>query len=181
MDSTQLLAHLRACLREAPLWDFALALYGRDGVEAACLQLQDEARTDVCELLWLCWLDVHGLVADGKLSAALAPLRHWQAEMTQPLRQRRRALKQQALTHPEIAELREAIKRAELLAEREALRLLQRISEDQLAPEGILRPREPTDLPLVERLYAWLPEQKKQHLCALQTLESRLDPSRGPR
>ncbi|APX91621.1 TIGR02444 family protein [Halomonas sp. 1513] len=181
MDSTQLSARLRRCLREAPLWDFALALYARDGVEAACLQLQDEAHADVCELLWLCWLDAHGLVAQGELGTELATLRHWQAEMTRPLRQRRRALKQQALTNPEIAELREVLKRAELLAEREALRQLQRISEDRLAAGGLLRPREPSDLPLVNRLYAWLPERKKHHLDALQTLERCLDPSRGPR
>ncbi|SDM43952.1 TIGR02444 family protein [Franzmannia pantelleriensis] len=181
MDSTQLLARLRACLGDAPLWDFALAFYGREEIAATCLQLQDEAGADVCELLWHCWLDSLGLVAQGSLDDELGPLRRWQAEITQPLRQQRRALKKQALTNPEITELRNTIKQAELLAEREALRMLQRISEEALGSADWIRPLTEADAALGQRLYARLPEQKKHHLYALQTLESRLDPFRGAR
>nr|WP_163501581.1 TIGR02444 family protein [Halomonas socia] len=181
MDSTQLLARLRASLRDAPLWDFALAFYAREGVAAACLQLQDEAGADVCELLWHCWLASHGLTVSDGHDAELDALRRWQGELTQPLRERRRELKQRALTNPEIAELRDTLKRAELLSEREALRMLQRSSDETLLVSGAIRPLRETDPPLAERLSAWLPEQKKHHLHALQTLESRLDPLQGAR
>lgn len=38
------------------LWNFALHLYARPGVEAACLALQDEG-ADVCLLLCGAWLE----------------------------------------------------------------------------------------------------------------------------
>lgn len=183
MHSTQLRRHLRAWLarhgataRAAPwalsLWDQALALYARPGVEAACLALQDQTKVDVCELLWACWLERHGLTPDGDAPTYLAPIRAWQAEMTRPLRDRRRALKELALTDPGLAELREALKRAELLAEREALR---RLADLATGGEAI-RPLREDDASLPERLIEAGLLQKKSPLWALQTLETQLDP-----
>ena len=109
-DSTELPPTLRSRLAAAPLWDFALALYARPGVEAACLHLQDDAGVDVTELLWRCWLYRHGL-ATGEAPEAV---RRWQAEVTAPLRRLRRALKDEARHRAGVAALRERLKASEL-------------------------------------------------------------------
>ncbi|QJQ95467.1 MULTISPECIES: TIGR02444 family protein [Halomonadaceae] len=171
MDSTQLCERMRASLKARPLWEHALAFYGREGVADACLHLQDEAGGDVCELLWICWLQLHGLTPAKGVEVALGEVRRWQTQMTQPLRQRRRQLKASAQHSASLAELRAALKRAELLCERETLYQLQRLSE---AGQGI-RCLEAQDPTLAERLAQWLPKQKKTHLWALKTLETRLD------
>ncbi|MCK0744629.1 TIGR02444 family protein [Chromohalobacter nigrandesensis] len=125
MHSTQLCD----VLRSPPLWDYALALYQRPGVADACLQLQDTAGADVCELLWRCWLDHHALVPTDEAHNALDEVRAWQAEVTQPIRHLRRMLKPRARHEQDMATLRNHLKEAELLAERETLRQLQVISE----------------------------------------------------
>ncbi|MCL7941358.1 TIGR02444 family protein [Halomonas sp. ATCH28] len=172
-DSTQLPSALRARLRDAPLWEFALALYGRDGVEAACLLLQDEAGVDVCELLWLCWLHRHGVSCD----ACLEPVRRWQRHVTAPLRRLRRELKPEARGRETVASLRRTLQQAELQAEREALSRLERLAleSDRLDALPSPAPR------LAERLATHLQVQKKPHLSALRTLESQLDPPCRPR
>jgi uncharacterized protein (TIGR02444 family) len=167
-DSTQLPSALRARLRDAPLWEFALALYGRDGVEAACLILQDEAGIDVCELLWHCWLHHHGLACD----ASLEPVHRWQRRVTVPLRRLRRDLKPEAQQSESVAALRRTLQQAELQAERETLSCLERLAleSDRLT---VL----PSPAPcLAEHLATRLQVQKKPHLSALRTLESQLDP-----
>lgn len=182
-DSTQLRRHVRAHrglstsaspLWAIALWDYALANYAHDAVRHACLYLQDEAGVDVCELLWVCWLDRHGLVLDDDADSALQAVRAWQTEVTLPLRGQRRALKARARLHPDIAELRETIKRAELFAERETLARLQALAE---RGEGI-RPRRCPDPPLPQRLAARWELCQKSHLLDLQTLVSQLDPPR---
>ncbi|RTR05713.1 TIGR02444 family protein [Halomonas nitroreducens] len=160
---------LRSRLAATPLWDFALALYGRPGVEAACLHLQDDAGVDVAELLWRCWLYHHGL-ATGEAPEAVS---RWQAEVTAPLRRLRRALKDEARHREGAAALRERLKASELDAEREALL---RLEEHSLAGHALRPLSRPTPelqaaLPLRPQL------QKKSHLFALRTLESQLDPS----
>ena len=37
------------------LWPYALSLYSKPGVKAACLMLQEDADMDVCLILTLCW------------------------------------------------------------------------------------------------------------------------------
>ncbi|MGM0694422.1 MAG: TIGR02444 family protein [Pseudomonadota bacterium] len=168
-DSTQLPTVLRARLLDAPLWEFALALYGRDGVESACLVLQDEAGVDVCELLWHSWLYHHGLTC----AECLDPVHRWQRRVTAPLRRLRRDLKPEASQHASVAALRRTLQQAELQAEREALSRL-----ESLALESERLSALPSPLPgLAELLAVRLQLQKKPHLSALQTLERRLDPS----
>ncbi|TVP52625.1 MAG: TIGR02444 family protein [Halomonas sp.] len=117
LDSTRLQR-----LQQIPLWDFALGLYAKPGVEAACLTLQEEAGLDVCELLFHCWLYSNGLEA---IPAAIArqreQRRRWQCSVTEVLRGLRRDLKASAATSESVAALRETIKQAELMAERENL------------------------------------------------------------
>lgn len=75
-------------------WDYSVALYGRPGVEAACLELQKRHRIDVNLVLLCLWLGERGTALDGE---ALARLCHaadrWQVEVVRPLRNLRRRLK----------------------------------------------------------------------------------------
>lgn len=75
-------------------WDYSVALYGRPGVEAACIELQQRHRIDVNLVLLCLWLGERGTALDGE---ALARLCHaadrWQVEVVRPLRTLRRRLK----------------------------------------------------------------------------------------
>jgi uncharacterized protein (TIGR02444 family) len=75
-------------------WDYSVALYGRPGVEAACIELQRRHRIDVNLVLLCLWLGERGTALDGE---ALARLCHaadrWQLEVVRPLRTLRRRLK----------------------------------------------------------------------------------------
>ena len=110
----------------ASLWDFALGVYAQPGVAQACLALQDEQGADVCLLLWCLWLERGGceLTAEGlqQAQAAIAP---WVAQAVLPLRALRRQLKAHYGTADiELEQVRQGIKQAELLAERQVLRQL---------------------------------------------------------
>ncbi|MBB3190204.1 TIGR02444 family protein [Halomonas cerina] len=172
-DSTEVPCPLRARLAAEPLWDFALAFYGREGVETACLTLQDQAGVDVCELLWRCWLYRHGL------DVAIDPgeVRHWQASVTVPLRELRRHLKPQARQSEPVAELRCQLQQVELLAEREALSRLEALS---LASTSLTRLPDPPP-GLENHLVSRLQMKKNSHVIALQALKRQLDPPWGPR
>ncbi|WP_136068213.1 TIGR02444 family protein [Modicisalibacter radicis] len=130
------------------LWRYALAMYADPAIAGACLDLQDRADADVCELLWLGWLDHLGLVTTPGVSEALAPVREHQARQTYPLRARRRALKPLARPGSPLADWRERLKHAELAAEREALAQLQALTR---RGEGV-RPWRATDDDLYIRL-----------------------------
>ncbi|HET6519133.1 MAG TPA: TIGR02444 family protein, partial [Geminicoccaceae bacterium] len=83
-----------------PFWTWSVEVYGRDGVAAACLELQDRHGLDVNLLLLACWLAAaHGRALDGAtLARARAASGRWQAEVVRPLRAARRALKAQLAT-----------------------------------------------------------------------------------
>jgi uncharacterized protein (TIGR02444 family) len=77
-----------------PFWDYALELYRRPGVEAACLELQQRHSVDVNIVLFCCWLAHRGLVADEAVLARLAEAAEvWQKEVVRPLRAVRSQLK----------------------------------------------------------------------------------------
>ncbi|MDT8893492.1 TIGR02444 family protein [Halomonas sp. I1] len=168
-DSTELSTPLRARLDGDPLWDFALALYAREGIESACLVLQDEAGVEITELLWRCWLYRHGLRA----SAVPADLVAWQHDVISPLRRLRRDLKPTERERPSVAPLRQRIKQAELDAECECLLRLEAYSHD-----GSIRLSEISHpLPSLEKVLPFGHQlQKKSHLLALGKLQSQLDP-----
>ncbi|ALJ34852.1 TIGR02444 family protein [Azospirillum brasilense] len=101
-------------MSENPLWDFSLAVYGRPGVPAACLDLQDRLGQDVNLLLFAAWA---GMACNADLPAeelaridtAVAP---WRDGMVRPLRAIRRRAKGEDDT------LYKRLKAAELEAER---------------------------------------------------------------
>ncbi|MCE8018833.1 TIGR02444 family protein [Halomonas sp. MCCC 1A11036] len=170
-DSSATTAALRTGLTTDPLWDFALAFYGRPGVEPACLRLQDEASIDVCELLWHCWLYRHRLVLAHE-PPGLAAIRRWQRDVTLPLRSLRRQLKAEASPGAGVAEVRRKIQQAELAAERETLQRLQRLAEQTEGLAALPRAAPSLEIYLASRWKL----QKKVQLLAVQTLECQLDP-----
>jgi len=184
LDSTRLQR-----LQQIPLWDFALALYAKPGVEAACLTLQEEAEIDVCELLFHCWLCSSGLEA---IPAVLADEREqrrlWQCQVTEVLRGLRRDLKAQAGASEPVAALRETIKQAELMAERENLQRWQawvcEASDIQQRVRNITENAPNTATWLRKQLFMPLSHAQLKSdsitpstlFQALQTLTSQLDP-----
>jgi uncharacterized protein (TIGR02444 family) len=84
-----------------PFWDYALELYRRDGVEAACLELQERHGLDVNVVLLCCWLARRGIPADEAVLGRIAEMAEvWQEEFVRPLRTVRSRLKA-ALTKPQ--------------------------------------------------------------------------------
>lgn len=116
------------------LWNFALELYARPGVEQACLQLQD-AGGDVCLLLTGAWLQRRGVLSKESRLRELRDLADpWQREMVMPLRQLRQHWRNAAQQDADWATLREQLKKLELQAERVLLERLQALAENW--PDG---------------------------------------------
>ncbi|MET3666934.1 TIGR02444 family protein [Caulobacter sp. 1776] len=114
------------------LWDWALEVYARQPVAAACLHLQDAHGQNVPYLLWAAWMAREGRSADLKDAAGL--MRRWDAEIGAPLRGVRRALKAPRPPVDDAAKeaLRDAIKAVELRGERLLMESLEALS----APSG---------------------------------------------
>lgn len=110
----------------SPLWDFALAIYTRSGVEPLCLRLQDNHAVNIPVLLFARWLEARQQALD--LPAVLACVTHWDSHYVQVLRGLRRQMKRDYGGSVEL--LREQIKRVELLAERQELDWLEQLARD---------------------------------------------------
>jgi uncharacterized protein (TIGR02444 family) len=79
---------------QEPFWDYAVALYGRPGVEAACLELQQRHQIDVNLVLLCLWLGERGATLDEETLARLChAAERWQIEVVRPLRALRQRLK----------------------------------------------------------------------------------------
>ena len=79
-----------------PLWRFSLRTYRAEGVQEACLALQERCGADVNLLLFCGWCGRHGrLLDDADLRSAIDCVGAWQSGIVAPVRQARRALKQQ--------------------------------------------------------------------------------------
>lgn len=108
-------------------WPFSLETYRRDGVESACLALQDDYGLDVNCLLFCCWAAAcgRGVLSGDERAAMVEVSRSWNVDVVQPLRRVRRALKEKlgARDGPEAA-LRQSVKDLELEAEWHEQRLL---------------------------------------------------------
>lgn len=93
-----------------PLWRTALSLWSDAAVAEACLALQSQGLS-VSRLLTGIWLAAHGVSWTGDEDAAI---RAWRADCTGVLRQLRQTLAKNTPADT----LRDALKRAELEAER---------------------------------------------------------------
>ncbi|WP_433885655.1 TIGR02444 family protein [Pseudomonas vranovensis] len=119
------------------LWNFALKLYARPGVEAACLQWQARGG-DVCLLLCGVWLGARGIAANEQRVKHLKELAEaWQTEVVKPLRALRQSWRDEAAKDAQLAVLREQVKGLELAAERILLERLETACKDWAAtPEA---------------------------------------------
>lgn len=148
-----------------PLWDFSLALYRRPGVEALCLALQDGWGADVNLLLWLCWLEGEGLlINETRLRLAQAYIAPWRTEVVEPLRRMRRHIKRQYGTRdPAIEASRQAIKAAELKAERTVQGRLEKLARTWLSGGRTGRVPPGANLSVYARLLG-LPEAREREM-----------------
>jgi len=112
---------LRTKLPDHPFWDFSLRTYGRRGVGAACLGLQEDVGADVNVLLFCCWVAVAGAprLGDDRIRQALAASRSWRTEVVHPLRALRRRLKEgvDGVADEQSRGLRRAVQAVEIEAE----------------------------------------------------------------
>jgi uncharacterized protein (TIGR02444 family) len=110
------------------LWDFAVAIYGRDGVQDACLALQNRLGADVNMMMFCLWLAACDEAPSDLarfLGSALKISHDWQRTLIEPLRASRQRLKALAaeqvgasLDVQALLALREQVKKCELEAER---------------------------------------------------------------
>jgi len=107
---------------ENPFWSFSCAVYAREGVADACLRLQDRFGLDVNILLFCCWAAREGAGALDAvaLDRVVAQTAAWRDDVVRPLRAVRRTLKGgvSPMSPVPSEQLREAVKRLELEAER---------------------------------------------------------------
>lgn len=115
-------------LKANPLWEFVTWAYKQDGVEKACLSLQNRLNADVNIILFCIWLSYRGAGTAHLatyLGTALKISRDWQRNLVEPMRASRQNLKY-ALETTALADgerqaaeaLRERIKQCELDLER---------------------------------------------------------------
>lgn len=78
-----------------PFWDFSLAVYGRPGVPALCLSLQDRRGVDVNVLLFAAWagLECGVRLSEAELARIDSAVSGWREEVVRPLRALRRRAK----------------------------------------------------------------------------------------
>lgn len=102
-----------------PFWQFSLALYRSEQVQALCLELQDNHGADVNLLLWATWLETREQALSYEaLLQAVELRRDWEREVVHPLRAIRRKLKQgHTWKQADVEPTRQAIKAVELQAE----------------------------------------------------------------
>lgn len=106
-------------------WSFSLDVYGKHGVSAACLTLQDELGLDVNILLFCCFAATKGLPSLDRatLSMADAAIAPWRAATVESLRAVRRAIKDEFFSIGRVRQ--EAICKQVQAAELECERIVQ--------------------------------------------------------
>lgn len=146
------------------LWSWALTAYAAEGVEDACLELQDSAGQNIPLLLWAGWCAAEGRTPDeDALEAAGDTARAWQETAIAPLRAIRRAMKPRApdLNDADREAVRGQVKAVELEAEHRLLNAL-----EALAPPSAGPPRPPLDT-LVAAARLWSPMTPRAGLVRL--------------
>lgn len=100
-------------------WDYSLQLYNREGVAAACLELQEGYRLDVNLILFCFWhSSAYGEVDQALLQDVIEVSIEWRSHVVQPLRNARTWMKLNPSPGELFNSLREDIKANELMAEK---------------------------------------------------------------
>lgn len=108
-------------------WELSLRLYAQPQIAHVCLHLQDAYGVNVNFLLWCYWLEQQKiLLTPERLQQAHLQVDNWEQDYVLPLRGLRRKLKLQFGTENIALEtLRQDIKQAELLAEKQMQKWLE--------------------------------------------------------
>jgi uncharacterized protein (TIGR02444 family) len=112
-------------------WDFAVEVYGRPGVKAAALALQDRGGQCVSLLLWRAWAAREGrAVGPDLLARAIDTSRALETSVLRPSRRLRRALQGGGMSLGDEARTtaRAAYLAAELAAERALIEALETLT-----------------------------------------------------
>ena len=119
---------------ENHLWVFSSALYAKPHIADCFLQLQDRYKANVNVLLWSIWLERQQVrLTSDRLAAALELIQQWDVDYVQVLRELRRKIKSRldfAQNLGFIVSVREKIKQAELLAEKQEQEWLEQVAQD---------------------------------------------------
>jgi uncharacterized protein (TIGR02444 family) len=118
------------------LWNFAVCVYGQDGISAACLRLQQIHGIDIPLLLFSAWLGARDVtLSEERAREARSWVSDWHRDVVKVLRQVRNRLKSGPPPAPNAATeaLRTAVKRAELESEKLQLGWLKQRSATWLA------------------------------------------------
>lgn len=108
-------------------WNYILRLYGVDGMQSTCLDLQDKVGVDVVFLLWLLWLGCQQsrVLSETSILDLERATRSWREATILPIRGARRASGKLAKTGDHDAQLiYDQLKQLELSVERVLLRRL---------------------------------------------------------
>jgi uncharacterized protein (TIGR02444 family) len=145
-------------------WAFAVAAWGRPGVEAICLELQNAHGQLPALLLWRWWtLDENRAVGVASLARAIQTARDWDGAVLRPLRAIRQRLAASSSPAPEPA--REAVRRLVLEAELEAEHALIDALETLGSSRGSDAP--PRLAAMIEVAAAWCPPAPSEALARL--------------
>lgn len=89
--------------QQNPFWDFSLAFYGKPGVADACVYLQDKYGLDVNIILFCVWVGStgRGPLDANEIGVCVSRTSDWRGRVIEPLRQIRRACRDQPLGVPE--------------------------------------------------------------------------------
>lgn len=120
-----------------PFWDFSLQVYGREGVGAACLHLQERHGIDVNVMLFCLWLGEtgRGVLENEECSAMIAAVGRWHLEVVRSLRGVRTILKSGFPDVPH--DLRESLRGEVQLAEIDSEHLQQLILAASVEREAV--------------------------------------------
>ena len=113
---------------ESSLWNFAVSIYQKNGISAACLFLQESCDVDVPLLLCAGFLAVNGKCFDPEILSALQKQTSpWQRDVVQSLRVVRQKLKSESypVQIDKAEALRLSVKAAELSAEKMQLNMME--------------------------------------------------------
>jgi uncharacterized protein (TIGR02444 family) len=118
------------------LWDFSVAVYSQEGVEALSLLIQDDLGINIPLLLFCYWSGLrYGAASPTQIQASLKVVESWSNIVVNPLRHIRCQMKARArqfttLNSEQTNELREKIKTLELNSEKILLQGLEEFSKE---------------------------------------------------
>ncbi len=122
-----------------PFWQFSLRVYGAPGVSEECLELQDKLGIDVNVMLYAVWLGAARGVTlrEGDLARIEDVIAIWSANVVQPLRKVRRAMKAMPdIADPQLQALRKRVAETELFSEQIEQALLFQLTEGFSRPDA---------------------------------------------